>query len=1210
MNIGIFTHGSMGAGGIYHYTKNLLDAIFSSDLEHNVVLFKNPGNQLDLSQFSLYPNCSIELFDPALHTTEQEVQQNIGENGVVIRAGFNERANKHLSGMGIDLMIYPIAWSFSFECGIPYIVVIHDLQHRIQPEFPEVSAGGEWNRREVLNRNSIKYAEAVFVDSQVGKEDLLAFYSDYISEDKVYLLPYAPVVRVPSRSMQADIDIREKYSLPPRYFFYPAQFWEHKNHCRILDAIAIVRQEHGFYIPLVLVGSNVGPPHERRELVFFDLVEQARRLGISEQFYYLGSVPDDDMPRLYRQAAGLVMPTFFGPTNIPILEAWSLDCPVITSDIRGVREQAGDAALLVDPKSPEAIAQALYRLWTDSALSEKLRENGAKRLGLFSFEMFRKKLVENISIVTGRLAAQKNVAASPRIVAPGEPAVIPAGNGINLDGRIGAHSIKLHPGTIDYARSWSSTGGKTAALDADRMSLAGVFQALCSEYEQPFIIDVGAHVGTFSLAAALQPNVRGCAFEPLAAVCDILRENIDLNGISGRWTVFQKALSNYPGRRILKSPRNGKESALSCIGQANYADYREEYVDVVRLDDVVSSAGIAMVDIINIDTEGGELLVLIGASETISKYKPDLLISVNWANINQFDLYPNNLSDYLELLGYHGHWVGPENMVFRHPSRKDIDKKPYFVDKPDNGGLRVAVLKQRYDLFGPWRSEKWDVADPLSVLQKWPSRYLYFEMTHLLQADWYVLPFCHDSKNVQQRLDKHQQSLDDNMEYIRNVGDIPVDDYDVIISLDPILRPPRDSKTLYAYYQNEHHHSEYTQSLRAPLPGYDLFLDHMLNGPAWVYDLPQPVAFPYLRDPFIARRICTGQPDDSVWVDKRFIMMLAHGSETFHRGGFEDTVALLESRLRTSVRFRHADYENIIGWGDPHDYIREMAKSTYYVNLIACGAGQGLCDAASLGLICFGSPKLPYHKAICHPICLCNDLSELEWKLSMVRNSADLQSEIRSWQDAALSDRMVTQPLRILQAAVEMKRRRISPILPGRRHTENIVTGMAVEELPVDSAQLNVLKLKQRAQAEYEKGNYEEVIHRCRQALWFDNADHELFYLTALAHYAIKDHKKALSSVTECLNRNETFGPAKTLKQVLLHDGSGEDALYESCRARVMHLIYNRFDGYDKEVDGKHLECYNAILDELMNDYIRQRDTTNQLLVQHHKMRLNRIADL
>ena len=72
----------------------------------------------------------------------------------------------------------------------------------------------------------------------------------------------------------------------------------------------------------------------------------------------------------------LVMPTFFGPTNIPILEAWAFGCPVLTSDIRGIREQVGDAAVLVNPRSVEAIADGIYRLWTDENLGRMLGERG------------------------------------------------------------------------------------------------------------------------------------------------------------------------------------------------------------------------------------------------------------------------------------------------------------------------------------------------------------------------------------------------------------------------------------------------------------------------------------------------------------------------------------------------------------------------------------------------------------------------------------------------------------------------------------------------------------------------------------------------------------------------------------------------------------------------------------------------------------------
>ncbi|PYS54816.1 MAG: glycosyltransferase family 1 protein, partial [Acidobacteria bacterium] len=90
----------------------------------------------------------------------------------------------------------------------------------------------------------------------------------------------------------------------------------------------------------------------------------------------------------------LVMPTFFGPTNIPILEAWAFGCPVITSDIRGVREQAGDAALLADPRSPEMIAEAIREIWTDPGLCEALAQRGRVRLSGYTPAEFRRRLVE------------------------------------------------------------------------------------------------------------------------------------------------------------------------------------------------------------------------------------------------------------------------------------------------------------------------------------------------------------------------------------------------------------------------------------------------------------------------------------------------------------------------------------------------------------------------------------------------------------------------------------------------------------------------------------------------------------------------------------------------------------------------------------------------------------------------------------------------
>jgi glycosyltransferase involved in cell wall biosynthesis len=111
------------------------------------------------------------------------------------------------------------------------------------------------------------------------------------------------------------------------------------------------------------------------------------------------------MPMLYSQAVGLVMPTFFGPTNIPILEAWMCGCPTITSDIRGVREQAGDAAILVDPRSVDAIAAAMLQLWRDPETRADLARRGTERARYYAGTDYASLVGEIVDDVGRRVAA-------------------------------------------------------------------------------------------------------------------------------------------------------------------------------------------------------------------------------------------------------------------------------------------------------------------------------------------------------------------------------------------------------------------------------------------------------------------------------------------------------------------------------------------------------------------------------------------------------------------------------------------------------------------------------------------------------------------------------------------------------------------------------------------------------------------------------------
>jgi glycosyltransferase involved in cell wall biosynthesis len=302
---------------------------------------------------------------------------------------FNTDWDRWLKSCGAELLLVLANNAFPFEAGVPYVVVVHDLQHRLQPEFPEVSEGGEWEWREYFFRNGVRYATLVVTESEVGKEDVSSCYGEWgVTPDRVRVLPNLPAPFGPAGAAEGE-RVRGKYRLPRRYLFYPAQFWPHKNHARVVEALGVLKRERDLRVPLVCCGSWSG---EIRERTFREVGELVQRHGLDGQVFFLDYVPNDDMAGLYVGAAALVFPTFFGPTNIPPLEAWSVGCPVLTSDIRGLREQAGDAAILVDPRSVTALAEGMHRLWTDETLRSDLVARGRARVASYTARDFSDRL--------------------------------------------------------------------------------------------------------------------------------------------------------------------------------------------------------------------------------------------------------------------------------------------------------------------------------------------------------------------------------------------------------------------------------------------------------------------------------------------------------------------------------------------------------------------------------------------------------------------------------------------------------------------------------------------------------------------------------------------------------------------------------------------------------------------------------------------------
>lgn len=279
---------------------------------------------------------------------------------------------------GIDLIYFlsPTRLSNNLE-KVNYIITIWDQCHRDHPEFPEVRWDREFENREMVYSRIIPKAVAVLVDSQLARSNIMHRYG--VLEERIHVMPFSPGIgmRIPEEVYKNNyIDISKKYHLENPYIFYPAQFWPHKNHVYLLEGVKRVEEHYGYRFDVIFAGKDKGNlAHVQTKAVELDVIGRVR---------FIGFVPNEEMPYLYRQSEAMVMPTYFGPTNIPPLEAFGLGVPVLYPDAAGLREQVGDAALLIDLSDPDTMARHLANLVSNKGLRHKIIEAGHKQLSKYS----------------------------------------------------------------------------------------------------------------------------------------------------------------------------------------------------------------------------------------------------------------------------------------------------------------------------------------------------------------------------------------------------------------------------------------------------------------------------------------------------------------------------------------------------------------------------------------------------------------------------------------------------------------------------------------------------------------------------------------------------------------------------------------------------------------------------------------------------------
>ena len=383
LNIAFFISSALETAGGYQYEYKVLDILKKYHKDQNINL-KFYGLIEDIKKDYIDLNLDINIIKENIF---QKLHRYSLSNFFFykifskIKMGFSS-IEKRLAKDQIDLVYFlgPNLVSHGLS-NIPYIFTFWDAGHLDILEFPEVSYNGQFNTREFNFTRSLKKSYKVIVDLEWGKQNIIKKYN--LDEKRIEVLKFLPNIRI--NKAETPVRIKEKYKLKNDYIFYPANFWAHKNHMYILKAIKILREKKHIDIDVIFSGSDQG------NLEY--ILNKAKEFKINDLIHYIGFVPNEEMPSLYKQSLSLVMPTYLGPTNIPPLEAFAYETPVCYSDMPFFREQVGDSVFFMDLRDSSSLVKNILTIQNDKQIVKEKKEKGLQVLKNWNEEVFYKKLL-------------------------------------------------------------------------------------------------------------------------------------------------------------------------------------------------------------------------------------------------------------------------------------------------------------------------------------------------------------------------------------------------------------------------------------------------------------------------------------------------------------------------------------------------------------------------------------------------------------------------------------------------------------------------------------------------------------------------------------------------------------------------------------------------------------------------------------------------
>jgi glycosyltransferase involved in cell wall biosynthesis len=355
--LGVVAVAGPANGGTYHYTLSMLDALRHAE-GLDVTLYGDPENP-DFNRFGF----------PVIPFREPHTRQ--------LRALAADRLNIGLADPFVaeEVILAPIYSLALLHTSRPFAYTLHDLQQLHYPQnFSRLQR--LW-RHQIYTRVSAR-ARRIICESEYVKADIISFYG--VAAEHIAVIPAPPHGNFLSAPGEAQLQaVRTRLHLPQHFLFYPAHFWRHKNHMRLIEAFRDVSRE----VPdlgLVLTGKQ----HE----AYAEVMRAIETFGLREKVIHLGYVTLGDIQAIYHLATALVMPSLFESVSIPIYEAFQAGTPVAASNVVALPEQVGEAGLLFDPTSVASIRDAILEIVNNPAPAKVRADRARERMAAMTVERY------------------------------------------------------------------------------------------------------------------------------------------------------------------------------------------------------------------------------------------------------------------------------------------------------------------------------------------------------------------------------------------------------------------------------------------------------------------------------------------------------------------------------------------------------------------------------------------------------------------------------------------------------------------------------------------------------------------------------------------------------------------------------------------------------------------------------------------------------